>query len=213
MMSLVGSGNIAVESLSMSSFYIWFPLVITLVIAFAVTIFEGILRRGTTSKSARESADDKGTTGFIAVAFVISWIAILLSIPLNRFGIAIISPHLVLNVVGLVLMVIGICIRTFSAQTLGRYYSRTLVTETEQHLVTRGIYGVIRHPGYLGTITLFTGAAIAVSNFVTVLLIVLAILPVYIHRISMEEKMLRKVFGDEFAQYTSHTKKLIPFIY
>jgi len=197
----------------MSSFYIWFPLVVTLVIAFAVIIFEGILRRGTISKSVRESADDKGTTGFIAVAFVISWIAILLSIPLNRFGIAIISPHLVFNVVGLVLMLIGICIRTFSAQILGKYYSRTLATEPEQHLVTHGIYSVIRHPGYLGTISLFVGAAIAVSNVVTVLLIILAILPAYIHRIGMEEKMLRQVFGDEFTQYTSHTKKLIPLIY
>jgi protein-S-isoprenylcysteine O-methyltransferase Ste14 len=197
----------------MTSFDVWFPLLVTLIIAAAVTLFEGVLRRGTARRSSKESADDKGTTTGVAVAFVICWLAILLSILLNQRGIGTVRPHSILNLIGGALMLAGIFVRVASARTLGRFYSRTLTTEADQHLVTSGLYGLVRHPGYLGTITLFVGSGIAVDNFITIFVILAAILPAYVRRITIEERMLERIFGQEFTHYRARTRKLIPLLY
>lgn len=198
---------------AMNVFFTWFPLLVTVLIGIAVAIFEGVLRRGTSRRSVRESGDDGGTTRGVAIAFVISWLAILASIPLNRLGIATLRSHWILNAIGLLLLFGGIGIRVLSARTLGRFYSRTLTTEGDQRLVESGIYGLVRHPGYLGSITLFVGAGIAVDNFVALAVILVAILPAYLRRITFEERMLERVFGPEFRRYASRTKRLVPFLY
>jgi protein-S-isoprenylcysteine O-methyltransferase Ste14 len=38
-------------------------------------------------------------------------------------------------------------------------------------------------------------------------------IPLFMRRIGIGEKMLRKKFGEEHLQYMKRTKKLIPFIY
>jgi protein-S-isoprenylcysteine O-methyltransferase Ste14 len=44
-------------------------------------------------------------------------------------------------------------------------------------------------------------------------LVMLGIIPLFIYRIRIEEKMLIEKFGDEYLQYMKRTKKLIPFFY
>jgi protein-S-isoprenylcysteine O-methyltransferase Ste14 len=37
--------------------------------------------------------------------------------------------------------------------------------------------------------------------------------PVYLYRISVEEKMLVKELGDEYVQYQKRTRRLVPFVF
>jgi protein-S-isoprenylcysteine O-methyltransferase Ste14 len=39
------------------------------------------------------------------------------------------------------------------------------------------------------------------------------LLAVYSRRINAEESMLLSTFGEQYAQYRRHTKRLIPFLY
>jgi protein-S-isoprenylcysteine O-methyltransferase Ste14 len=39
------------------------------------------------------------------------------------------------------------------------------------------------------------------------------LLAVYSWRINAEESMLLSTFGEQYAQYRRHTKRLIPFLY
>jgi len=39
------------------------------------------------------------------------------------------------------------------------------------------------------------------------------IIPLLIHRIKLEERMLIERFGTEYQEYVEHSKKLIPYIY
>jgi protein-S-isoprenylcysteine O-methyltransferase Ste14 len=41
----------------------------------------------------------------------------------------------------------------------------------------------------------------------------LALIPLVLYRIAIEERMLIKKFGDEYRDYAKRTKKLIPFLY
>lgn len=45
------------------------------------------------------------------------------------------------------------------------------------------------------------------------LLMMLALIPLVLNRIRMEEKMLVGEYGDAYRAYRGTTKKLIPFIY
>ena len=65
----------------------------------------------------------------------------------------------------------------------------------------------------LGTILFFVGSGIATSNFITTLLILAALLPVFVRRIAVEERMLTEQLGEEYEAYKAKTWKLIPFVF
>jgi protein-S-isoprenylcysteine O-methyltransferase Ste14 len=79
-------------------------------------------------------------------------------------------------------------------------------------LVTSGVYGVIRHPSYLGLLVSSLGWALAFRSGVGVLLTILLIPPL-VARIRAEEKLLHKQFGSEYEAYCGRTWRLIPGAY
>jgi len=74
------------------------------------------------------------------------------------------------------------------------------------------LYGVIRHPSYLGLLVSMLGWALAFRAGVGVLLAVLTLVPV-VARIRSEAKLLGMAFGDEYEAYRSRTSRLIPGLY
>ena len=116
------------------------------------------------------------------------------------------------SIVGLALIVIGFTILLTAQITLRRYYSSTLVIREEHQLITHGIYRFIRHPIYLGNIMFFIGVPVFTSSLYG-LLIMSALIPIFLNRIRIEERMLTEEFGDAYRTYKEATSKLIPFIY
>jgi protein-S-isoprenylcysteine O-methyltransferase Ste14 len=84
--------------------------------------------------------------------------------------------------------------------------------QREHSLVTGGIYGVIRHPSYLGLLINSLGWSLGFRSGVGVLLTALLIPPL-LARINAEENLLHSEFGDEYDVYRSQTWRLIPGIY
>lgn len=76
-----------------------------------------------------------------------------------------------------------------------------------------GIYGVIRHPSYLGLLLSSLGWGLAFRSGVGVLLTALTIVPL-VARIRAEERLLLAQFGDEYDTYRARTtSRLIPGLY
>ncbi len=96
--------------------------------------------------------------------------------------------------------------------TLWRFYFSTLVIREDHQLITHGIYRFVRHPIYLGAITGLIGVPVYVSSVYGLLTMALLI-PIFLNRIRMEEKLLTTEFGDAHRTYMEATSKLIPFIY
>jgi protein-S-isoprenylcysteine O-methyltransferase Ste14 len=113
---------------------------------------------------------------------------------------------------GVVLLAVGGALRIWPVFVLGRRFSGLVAIQPGHTLVTSGVYGVIRHPSYLGLLINSLGWALAFRSGVGVLLTLLLI-PLLLARISSEEKLLRAQFGDEYNAYCSHTSRLIPGIY
>jgi protein-S-isoprenylcysteine O-methyltransferase Ste14 len=113
---------------------------------------------------------------------------------------------------GVVLFAAGGALRIWPVFVLGRRFSGLVAIQPGHTLVTGGIYGVIRHPSYLGLLVGSLGWALAFRSALGVLLTALLIPPL-VARIGAEERLLRMQFGDEYDAYRSRTSRLIPGIY
>jgi protein-S-isoprenylcysteine O-methyltransferase Ste14 len=113
---------------------------------------------------------------------------------------------------GVVLFAAGGALRIWPVFVLGQRFSGLVAIQFGHTLVTSGVYGVIRHPSYLGLLINSLGWSLAFRSGVGVLLTMLLI-PILLSRISAEENLLRAQFGDEYSAYCSHTWRLIPGIY
>jgi protein-S-isoprenylcysteine O-methyltransferase Ste14 len=113
---------------------------------------------------------------------------------------------------GVFLYVAGGALRIWPVFVLGRRFSGLVAIQPGHELVTEGIYGVIRHPSYLGMIILMLGWALAFRSIPGVILAAL-IIPPLLARIRSEEALLRSQFGDQYDAYCRRTSRLIPGIY
>lgn len=119
---------------------------------------------------------------------------------------------LVLLWFGVTMVLSGVIIRFVAIATLKKNFSSRLRIRDDHALIKTGIYRWIRHPAYLGLILVFLGIPVIESS-VLGFLVMLLIVPLLIHRISLEESMLIERFGAEYEEYRKNSKKLIPFLY
>jgi protein-S-isoprenylcysteine O-methyltransferase Ste14 len=110
-------------------------------------------------------------------------------------------------------MALGLALKIWAMQTLGRFYTRTLRATTGQPVIESGPYRLVRHPGYLGAILLWMGFGLAVRNWVLALGITLAMAAAYRQRIESEEAMLLNTLGEPYAAYQQRTWRLVPGVY
>src|SRR5207237_8250613 len=111
-----------------------------------------------------------------------------------------------------VLSAAGGALRFWPVFVLGPRFSGLVAIQPGHTLVTSGIYGVIRHPSYLGLLVNALGWALAFRAGVGVLLTALMIPPL-LARIRAEERLLHTQFGDEYGAYCARTSRLIPGLY
>jgi protein-S-isoprenylcysteine O-methyltransferase Ste14 len=113
---------------------------------------------------------------------------------------------------GVLLYAAGGVLRLAPVFVLGRRFSGLVAIQPEHRLVSSGLYGVIRHPSYLGLFVLSLGWGLAFRSGVGVILAVLT-LPVVLARIDAEERLLSETFGAEYDAYRARTWRLIPCVY
>jgi protein-S-isoprenylcysteine O-methyltransferase Ste14 len=122
------------------------------------------------------------------------------------------SANQVFFVIGLLMFISGLVIRTVAILALRRNFSGALRIREGHTLTTHSIFRYIRHPAYLGAMILYIGIPVMLSSILG-FLVMLLLIPILIQRIKYEEKMLIGHFGDQYLEYMKHTKKLIPFVY
>ncbi len=113
---------------------------------------------------------------------------------------------------GVLLFAAGGALRLWPVFVLGNRFSGLVAIQPGHRLVTDGIYGVIRHPSYLGLMIASLGWALAFRSGIGLMLVILT-LPPLLARIHAEEALLRTEFGEEYEAYCARTSRLIPGIY
>jgi protein-S-isoprenylcysteine O-methyltransferase Ste14 len=124
----------------------------------------------------------------------------------HRFGWSTVPTPVI--VVGDVLVVVGLTIAQMVV-IQNNYAGATITVEAGQKLVSTGLYGLVRHPMYFGTLIMMLGTPLALDSYWGLLAIAPA-LPVLAVRIDDEEKMLREEL-DGYDEYMAKVHyRLVP---
>lgn len=84
--------------------------------------------------------------------------------------------------------------------------------ERKQRVISTGVYGVVRHPMYLGAVFMMFGAPLLLGSLAGLIIAALA-LSVLVGRITGEESMLRNEL-EGYAEYSKTVRsRLIPFVW
>lgn len=168
---------------------------------------ELFLRKGETAKSVSPTATDRGSSALIVVAYALAVVAIstrvLPSIELGR----------TIAWAGVGIGALGFALRIWAMRVLGQFYTRRLVTTAEQRVVEEGPYRLVRHPGYLGSLLVWTGAAASSGNLLCLGAVIVLLAVAYSYRIHAEERMLLEALGAPYEDYRRRSRRLLPFVF
>ena len=93
---------------------------------------------------------------------------------------------------------------------LGLNWSPTLEIREKHELITRGIYGVIRHPMYASQWILAIAQPLLLQNWLVGFANLIIFIPFYFLRVQAEEKMMQDSFGDQYREYMKKTGAVLP---
>lgn len=112
--------------------------------------------------------------------------------------------------VSLVVMILGLALRTWAVYTLGSYFTMHLSIQKEHKIIRSGPYKYLRHPSYAGAFLTYVGIPVFLHTWFA-LIAAAVILPVaWLRRIHYEEKLLIEEFGEEYKSYCRAVKRVIP---
>jgi protein-S-isoprenylcysteine O-methyltransferase Ste14 len=123
------------------------------------------------------------------------------------------SSSILMTSVGATLLLIGITIRIWAIQTLGRHFTATATLVNDHKLITDGPYRFVRHPSYLGAFMAIIGCPVFLNAPIAIVVAIIAMSIAYYIRITVEEAMLGSYFGAVYSEYKKTTKRLIPYIW
>lgn len=119
----------------------------------------------------------------------------------------------IIRYAGLGVIVLGMIIRFYSIATLGKYFTVDVTIRSNHQLKTNGIYSLVRHPSYLGSIISFVGLGISINNILSLAVISILVTFAMIKRIKIEEIVLTEQFGEEYKEYMKKSYRLLPWVY
>ncbi|HUH69191.1 MAG TPA: isoprenylcysteine carboxylmethyltransferase family protein [Mycobacterium sp.] len=159
---------------------------------------------------AGPKAETRPVQKVVAAGISILFVALLVFSALDhRFGWSPVPPALSLIGDALVAIGLGIAILTVSQNS---YAAANITVEESQTVTSTGLYGIVRHPMYMGASIMFVGIPLALDSCwgLAVLVPVVIVLAV---RIADEEKLLNQ----ELAGYREYAGKvhyrLVPYVW
>lgn len=119
-----------------------------------------------------------------------------------------------LSVAGLLMVVLGECLRKAAMFTAGSNFNHVVQNEkSDSHtLVTSGVYAWCRHPSYVGWFYWSIGTQVVLCNPVCGVAYALTVWRFFRDRTEEEEISLIHFFGDEYLEYKKRVPTGLPFI-
>lgn len=167
-----------------------------------------------TARVARKEASvqDRGSMGIL---IGLQWSGIALNFALSALfpAAAIRQQRITLFLLGVFLILLGVALRWYAIWTLGRYFTRDVAVSTDQKIVQTGPYRSIRHPAYSGTFLTMLGVGLAMTNWASLIVLLMLVLAGHMYRVHIEEKALIETIGQPYIEYMHRTKRFIPMIF
>jgi protein-S-isoprenylcysteine O-methyltransferase Ste14 len=185
-------------------------IIIIITVSYAYGFFEVFMNFRQKSTSKPITSGDKGSLwllfGLITIGYALSF-----AIGATRIGRM--AGWNTFFAIGMALFVIGLWIRIYSIRTLKQYFTYSVAKVENHTIITTGLYRFIRHPGYLGQLIIFLGISMSMSNWLSILLMMIPVTLGYLYRIQVEEKFMLDQLGEIYKSYRERTKRLLPLLY
>ena len=182
-------------------------LLVALVIWFAMEL--GLLVFKRAGRSARKA--DCASLGMI-------WLLILLGngtgvyLGSLRIGYVDLAPQFCYYA-GTSLILLGVVLRLVAILQLKQFFTVNVALRADHRIISSGLYRVLRHPSYTGSLISFAGLGISFSNWLSVVVIFTPVCLAFLNRIRIEEAELEGHFGEEYREYQRRTRRLIPGVW
>lgn len=186
------------------------PMITFIVIWVLWFLSEIMLNRLRRAKHSIQKDHDRGTMRLIWLAITL---AIVLSILAANYLPARILAWPYTGYAGLAIILAGMAVRFLAVWSLGSRFTVNLAISKEHRIKTNGMYRWVRHPSYLGSIISFLGFSLSLNNAISLAVILLIVVPSFLYRIRVEERLLINEFGTEYREYMRKTRRLVPWIY
>ena len=147
--------------------------------------------------------------GVLLALFVIPLVTPPLAALAERAGLAPLPGGALTRWGGVALSALGLALRIAAMVRLGSRFSPVAALQRGHTLETRGIYGVVRHPGYLGAWLCDLGIVLAFGS-APALLLPLAMAIAIALRVRGEERLLAGQFGDAYRAYRARVGGFVP---
>jgi protein-S-isoprenylcysteine O-methyltransferase Ste14 len=185
-------------------------IIVIITVSYLYGFFEVFMNLRQRSKNSATTTNDKGSLwllyGLITLGYTLSF-----SIGATKIGRM--NHWNTFFAIGMGMVVIGFIIRIYSILTLKQYFTYAVAKVENHQIIDTGLYKFIRHPGYLGQVIIFMGISISISNWLSIVLMMIPITLGYLYRIKVEEKFLTDQFGEDYKHYQDRTKRIIPMLY
>jgi protein-S-isoprenylcysteine O-methyltransferase Ste14 len=163
---------------------------------------------------AKPAPGDKTDRGSMTLIIIASWLAFPAAFWVahwTRFALP--THRLKWFALGLAILLAGSALRQYCFRTLGRYFTGNVKVQAGQPVIEHGLYRFVRHPSYTGGMLMYFGTGLALTNWLSILIIVGMGVITYSYRVHVEEHALGKSLGPPYVEYMQRTKRFIPFVF
>jgi protein-S-isoprenylcysteine O-methyltransferase Ste14 len=171
---------------------------------------EILLNRMCRSGTGKQKSMDRGT---ISIIWITVGFANTLGITAAIFTGLPIGISLLIPLIGLLIILAGMILRFIAILTLGKFFTVDVAIRKNHKIKQDGIYGLVRHPSYAGSILSFIGFGISLNNWLSLILVSIPVTIAMLYRMKIEERLLVEQFSSDYQDYMKRTYRLIPWIY
>jgi protein-S-isoprenylcysteine O-methyltransferase Ste14 len=163
------------------------------------------------SRPAAGAKTDRGSMQLIMLA---GWIGMF-----GAFAVAAIPALVIVRgqrfwfAAGLALVLAGSLLRRHCWRMLGKHFTGDVKAAEGQPVIEDGMYRWVRHPSYTGGMLMYLGVGLALTNWLSVVIIGTAGAAAYYYRVRVEERALQTALGGRYQEYMGRTKRFIPFLF
>ena len=112
--------------------------------------------------------------------------------------------------IGVLLTILAVIVFWRAHADLSVNWSPSLEIREKHELITRGIYGCIRHPMYASQWLLVIAQPLLLQNWLAGWLNLVVFIFFYLLRVRAEEKMMLDIFGEQYQEYMQKVGAVFP---